>query len=191
MSAFSSELHDKFEIHITKHADVILKEVFPQEWKDLNHLLKNFAIAKSSLLKGGGGKSEIAIQVDKYLIESRGWVEKQFNTYIISDDEKKENPTHKIDCYKNRIAFELEWNNRTEFYDRDLNNFRILHGLDNISLGIIMTRSSELNVKFRDYGIYSKYGASTTMMDKLNVSISSRKRLKTIFIPADEFSSWL
>ena len=43
---------------------------------------------------------------------------------------------NKIDCYKNRIAFELEWNNKTEFYDRDLNNFRILHQLDKARLGI-------------------------------------------------------
>jgi hypothetical protein len=33
-------------------------------------------------------------------------------------------PTHKIDNFKNRIGLEVEWNNKTEFYDRDLNNFR-------------------------------------------------------------------
>ena len=27
------------------------------------------------------------------------------------------------------IALELEWNNKTEFYDRDLNNFRLLFDL--------------------------------------------------------------
>ena len=27
--------------------------------------------------------------------------------------------------FKNRIAVEMEWNNKDPFYDRDLNNFRI------------------------------------------------------------------
>ena len=39
--------------------------------------------------------------------------------------------------------------------------------LDCISLGIILTRSTSLNSTFKDLGIYSKYGASTTHMDKL------------------------
>jgi len=33
-----------------------------------------------------------------------------------------DSPTHKVDCYKNRIALELEWNNKDPFFDRDLNN---------------------------------------------------------------------
>ena len=35
-------------------------------------------------------------------------------------------PTHKIDNFKNGVGIEVEWNNKTEFYDRDLNNFRLL-----------------------------------------------------------------
>ena len=167
MSIFSEVIQSKYDIHITKHADVILKEVFPEEYSDLVELLEDFKISKSSLIKGGGAKSEIATEVDKYLIEARDWEEKEFSTSIISDGRTRENPTHKIDCYKNRVAFELEWNNKTEFYDRDLNNFRILNELDNISLGIILTRSSTLNITFKELGIYSKYGASTTHMDKL------------------------
>ena len=48
-----------------------------------------------------------------------------------------------------------------------MNNFRILNELDCISLGIILTRSTSLDVIFKELGIYSKYGASTTHMDKL------------------------
>lgn len=167
MSKFSQSINEKYDIYITKHADVILKEVFQDQFNDIEFLLENLFIDKESLMKGGGGKSEIAISIDDYLIKKKGWVEKEFITSIISDGIEKDNPTHKIDCFKNRVAFELEWNNKTEFYDRDLNNFRILNELDCISLGIILTRSTSLNTTFKELGIYSKYGASTTHMDKL------------------------
>lgn len=42
------------------------------------------------------------------------------------DHAEMESPTHKIDCYKNRVALEIEWNNKDPFFDRDLNNFRLL-----------------------------------------------------------------
>ena len=167
MNIFSDFINDKFDILVTKHADLILKHGFPDEYDDLSLMLENFSINIDSILKGGGGKSEIATGVDEFLIKERGWEEKLFDTFIQVDNSKKENPTHKIDCYKNRVAFELEWNNKTEFYDRDLNNFRILNELDAISLGIIMTRSTSLNTFFKELDIYTKYGASTTHSDKL------------------------
>lgn len=167
MSKFSQSINEKYDFYITKHADVILKEVFQHQFNDIEFLLENLIIDKESLIKGGGAKSDIAKSIDTYLIEKQGWVEKEFITSIISDGIEKDNPTHKIDCFKNRVAFELEWNNKAEFYDRDLNNFRILNELDCISLGIILTRSTSLNSTFKDLGIYSKYGASTTHMDKL------------------------
>ena len=55
-----------------------------------------------------------------------GWVEKKFETKIVVDNTEHVAPTHKIDCYKNRVALEVEWNNKDPFYDRDLNNFRLL-----------------------------------------------------------------
>ena len=167
MNIFSDFINGKFDIFVTKHADLILKHGFPDEYDDLSLMLENFSINIDSILKGGGGKSEIATGVDKFLIKEKGWEEKLFNTFIQVDNSKKENPTHKIDCYKNRVAFELEWNNKSEFYDRDLNNFRILNELDAISLGIIMTRSTSLNTFFKKLNIYSKYGTSTTHSDKL------------------------
>ena len=167
MNIFSDVIKSKFEILVTKHADLILKHAFPEEYDDLSLMLTNFSININSILKGGGAKSEIAKGVDKFLIEERGWEQKRFDTSIQVDGFKKDNPTHEIDCFKNRIAFELEWNNKTEFYDRDLNNFRILNELDAISLGIIMTRSTSLNTFFKKLNIYPKYGTSTTHSDKL------------------------
>jgi len=69
--------------------------------------------------------------------------------------------------FKGKVALELEWNNKTEFYDRDLNNFRLLHELDVISVGIIVTRADELQEIFSELGKGSSYGASTTRVGKL------------------------
>jgi len=166
MTQFSEVIRRKYQIGVTKHADTILKHDFPAEWKDVTSLLEEFTLKKSWIVQPGGRKSKIAEAIDGYLIP-KGWAEKQFNTQIITDGESRENPTHKIDCYKNRIAFEVEWNNKTEFYDRDLSNFRILNELGNISVGVVLTRATSLNevlFSLRDKG---SYGASTTHMDKL------------------------
>ena len=78
-----------------------------------------------------------------------------------------DSPTHKVDCYKNQVALEVEWNNKDPFYDRDLNNFRLLFDLRAISVGIIITRADELQEIFDDIGRGSSFGASTTHIGKL------------------------
>ena len=90
-----------------------------------------------------------------------------FPQYDIVDESKLESPTHKVDCYKNRIALELERNNKDPFFDRDLNNFRLLFDLRAISVGIIFTRCDELQEIFNSLGRGSSYGNSTTHMSKL------------------------
>ena len=108
---FSKDLWDKYEFHQWKHACAILKSDFPNEWKDLISMLENFQLLKSWIIKGGGNKTELAKWIDHFL-GKRGWIEKQFSTSVIVDENKMDSPTHKIDCYKNRIALELEWNNK-------------------------------------------------------------------------------
>ena len=71
------------------------------------------------------------------------------------------------DCFRNGIALEIEWNNKDPFYDRDLNNFRLLFDLRTVSVGIIVTRSDELQALFQRLGRGPSYGASTTHMGKL------------------------
>ena len=96
-----------------------------------------------------------------------GWKEKHFDTSIKVDEVEKESPTHSVDCFKNGIALEIEWNNKDPFYDRDLNNFRLLFDLRVVSVGIIVTRCDELQKIFKKLGRGSSYGASTTHMSKL------------------------
>ena len=160
------EVRDNYEFHQWKHACAILRGDFPDEWRDLIDMLRDFRLRKSWLVKGGGNKTELAKWIDAFL-GSRGWAEKQFATSVIVDERRMESPTHKIDCYKNRIALELEWNNKDPFFDRDLNNFRLLFDLRAISVGIIVTRCDELQDIFDGLGRGSSYGMSTTHMSKL------------------------
>lgn len=53
------------------------------------------------------------------------------------------------------------------FFDRDLDNFRLLFDLRAISVGVIVTRGDELQEIFKETGRGSSYGASTTHMSKL------------------------
>jgi hypothetical protein len=160
------DVKDKFEIHEWKHACAILSQDFPDEWNDILNLLSNFRLCKSWITEGGGRKSKVAEDIDHFLYE-RGWVEKKFDTQIKVDETPIDSPTHQVDCYKNKVAIEIEWNNKDPFYDRDLNNYRLLFDLRVISVGVIITRTDELQEIFNELGRGSSYGASTTHMSKL------------------------
>ena len=92
---------------------------------------------------------------------------KLFLTCIQVDAATRDAPTHKVDCFRNRVAVEIEWNNKDPFFDRDLNNFRLLFELRAISVGVIITRTDALQAIFDGLGRGSSYGASTTHMAKL------------------------
>jgi len=159
-------IRKNYEVHEYKHASAILQQDFTKEWQDMTEVLQDFRLKKSWLLQGGGRKSKISKTIDQALY-SRGWIEKNFSTKVVVDDIEMNSPTHKIDCYKNRVALEIEWNNKNPFYDRDLNNFRLLFELRAVSVGIIVTRCDSLQRIFNDLGRGSSFGASTTHMSKL------------------------
>jgi hypothetical protein len=152
----------------------------------------------AEVARGGGRKSLIAQSLDEPLYEN-GWIETLFETEvqvhatrIVSTPKigkhgqtlkqqvkskqifKRFNfraPTHKVDCYKNKVAVEVEWNNKNPFFDRDLNNFRLLFDLRVIEVGVIVTRCNELDEIFSQLLTKEKarerYGSTTTRMSKL------------------------
>ena len=117
-------------------------------------------------MTAGGSRSSIVERLERPL-KSATWVEKQFATAIVVDGEHRESPTHSVDCFKGRVALEVEWNNKDPFYDRDLNNFRLLFDLQVIDVGVIITRCSHLQNIFNSLGRGASFGASTTHMKKL------------------------
>lgn len=163
---FTPFVQSHYEIHEWKHASAILMQDFPREWKEINEVLTEFRFMKSWITVGGGRKSKVAEAVDSRLY-ARGWIEKQFETHVVVDETQLDSPTHKIDCFKNRVALEVEWNNKDPFYDRDLNNFRLLFDLRAISVGVIITRCDDLQDIFDEIGRGSSYGNSTNHLSKL------------------------
>jgi adenylate kinase family enzyme len=159
-------IREKYEIREWKHASAILAADFPDEWKDIIDLLLQFKFCKSWITVGGGRKTKVAEAIDSFLF-NRGWVEKEFSTSVKVDDRIMESPTHKVDCYKNKVGLEIEWNNKDPFFDRDLNNFRLLFELRAISVGVIITRCDDLQDIFNDLGRGASYGSSTTHLSKL------------------------
>lgn len=159
-------IRENYEIHEWRHASAILVKDFPNEWDDIMAVLTDFKLQKSHIVVGGGNKSSVAEALDMQFF-NRGWLETQFDTRIVVDLNEQHSPTHKVDEYKNHVAVEVEWNNKDPFFDRDLNNFRLLFDLRVISVGIIITRTDELQNIFNLLGRGSSYGMSTTHMSKL------------------------
>lgn len=163
-----ADVAERYEVHEWRNATGILATAHPAEWNDVVAALRTFRFLRSEVLSGGGRKSVIASRFDGFLTE-RGWEERKFATRIRVDQEERDSPTHKVDCFKGRVGLEIEWNNKDPFFDRDLNNFRLLFELRVIDVGVILTRSSHLQTIFKSLGkkVADKYGASTTHMDKL------------------------
>ncbi len=159
-------LPKRFHFAERDHACAILATDFPKEFRDLCDCLSGFSLKRSAILTPGGGKSPISKEIDKFL-GARGWKSKSFDIEIRVDKKAIPIPTHKIDNFKNRVGVEVEWNNKTEFYDRDLNNFRLLRELRVLSVGVIITRLTELQHLFDELGKGDSYGQSTTHWDKL------------------------
>jgi hypothetical protein len=161
-----ADLLEMYHVKEWRNATGILTTACPTEWAEVVQVLRDFRLLKSEIRVGGGNRSLISRRIDKPLY-AKHWVEKKFNTSIIVDAEKIDSPTHSVDCFKGGVAVEMEWNNKDPFYDRDLNNFRLLFDLRAIQVGIVITRSWELQKIFKSLGKGSSYGKSTTHHEKL------------------------
>jgi hypothetical protein len=161
------KLSELYEIHEWRNGLAVLSGACPNEWADIVGALGEFRLYASEIIKRGGNRSRIAIRLDS-LLALRDWRTHSFDTRIIVDKNERRSPTHKVDMFKGGVAFETEWNNKDPFYDRDLNNFRLLFDLRVIQAGVIVTRCDELQQLAVELGRDPQsYGQSTTHMSKL------------------------
>ncbi len=158
MILITDYIEKNYEILDYKHAKSILSSEMANEMEDIIYVLENFELRKSSILEKGGNKSKVT----KYL-------EKSFSKLGWNESKKP----RAINCFKNKVALEIEWNSKDSVYSRDLYSFNELHSNKEISVGVIITRSKELQHLFDDLGIGEKYGASTTQLGKLEPKIDS------------------
>jgi len=104
-------------VHEWRHAATILRYVHSGEWNDIREVLESFRMSAADIAIPGGRKSSIPTRLDQELAR-RGWLEKSFETEIVVDEEHYRSPTHSVDCFKNRVALEIEWNNKDPFFLR-------------------------------------------------------------------------
>ena len=174
----------------------ILEHAHSDEWREILYALDSFSVTRSDILTPGGNESPIPTKFDN-ILWPRGWREIR----IVGDLNIRKYPRsttagrgrfetepsdfvtvenwidgHNIDFVKGRVAFDLEWNSKDQTYDRDVVAMRTYHEVGLIDVGVIVTRSTTLNPIFRELGVLSKYGASTTHMSKLIPRLESRRQ---------------
>lgn len=166
---------------VTRYADLILRDAFPERYKELCGVLEAFRIEVQEILKGGGSRASHTRRFDS-LLEQRGWGKRNITISKLIDDQLiHATKGHEIDMFAAGaaddpypgVAVEMEWNNKDPFFDRDLLNFMALHREGALAVGIIVTRGPELQrivgptVKTGERTPSVKYGSSTTHWDKL------------------------
>jgi Restriction endonuclease BglII len=109
-SIIPAEIALRYDVREWRNGFAILAAARPAEWAEILDVLSGFRLLRSDVVNPGGSKSEIAKKIDSHFTRL-GWREKQFQTKITVDDQTYDAPTHKVDCYKNRVALEVEWNN--------------------------------------------------------------------------------
>lgn len=155
-----SKQSDFFEIPgytfvFRRHALAILQQDYPQVCSDLNGVLDSFYIEKDEVLAGGGGESTITQRLRRDLAKL-GWKKRKIRIEETIDGITQASDTHEMDHFRTfsedlaGVALEIEWNNKDPFYDRDLENFRRLHEIGVISVGVIITRGKSLQQKLLD-----------------------------------------
>lgn len=193
-------LLDKYEFQNYGHALEILHDAYPNEWNEFQDCLEQLEITVPELQAAGGNETAIPKKFDSVLYPL-GWREiritgdllvklyprradqrgrfsnEPFDQQII----EKYIDGHNIDFIKGKVAFDLEWNSKDQTFDRDLLAMRTYFDCGLIEVGIIVTRSKELDEVFKNIkgkngkALISKYGASTTWMGKLEYRLKSRR----------------
>ncbi len=171
------EITNLYEIHDYNHATAILANEFPTEAREIFDSLLQFRFTEDEVKQPGGNESQIPKKFSE-ILRPLGWIEDTLTAKMVIDGKEISHDTHKVDYLKGRVAFDLEWNSKDQTFDRDLYAFRTFFSYNKISIGVLVTRSNELDPWFSSLGEYtdangktkqykSKYGASTTHMGKL------------------------
>ncbi|MDJ0338243.1 BglII/BstYI family type II restriction endonuclease [Cryobacterium sp. PH31-O1] len=177
----SVDLPSGYKYGVTRYADLILREAFPQRFADLIATLEEFQIEIEELLAGGGSRAQHTARFDATL-EKHGWGKRNISIARLIDDKPLHvTRGHEIDMFAVAsqddpypgIGVEVEWNNKDPFFDRDLLNYQALHREGALAVGVIVTRGPELQriigptIRTSTTATSKKYGSSTTHWNKL------------------------
>ena len=133
-----------YEIHDYRHAAAILAVEFPTEFAEICGALRQFRYTVDEVKRPGGNESDIPKKFSGLLRPA--WEERRLSArLVVGEDEVVSRDTHKIDYVKNRVALDVEWNSKDQTFDRDLFAFRTFFDYDKVSVGVLITRSNELD----------------------------------------------
>ncbi|MHB9003238.1 MAG: BglII/BstYI family type II restriction endonuclease [Coriobacteriia bacterium] len=168
---------------VTRYADIILREAFPQHFADIVATLGAYRITADELIRGGGARADHTARFDASLErQTAGWGKRRIKiSRLIDGEEIHVTPGHEVDMFAPGsaddpypgIGVEMEWNNKDPFFDRDLLNFQALHREGALAVGVIVTRGPELQkalgptIKTSAATTNKKFGASSTHWEKL------------------------
>ena len=167
---------DGYSVLTLRHSHTILRGDYPKAYDEIKSVLEKFELAQKDFTDSGGGLAKLTQRLRDSLVEN-GWDKKNVKTQTITDEIETYSESHEIDHFKyfenGAIGLEIEWNNKPTFFDRDLSNFRFLHKVNIISLGVIICRGSSIqNIVFEIFkNVYSKNG-----IDALKDSITEKQR---------------
>lgn len=148
-----------FEVRFESHAAAILERHFPQALTDIERALVGVEIPITEIIASGGGEHP-ATQRLRRALKALGWSKYHYEIKKTINGVPRESVSHEVDHRKifegdfegnKEVALEIEWNNKDPFFDRDLENFKRLHGEGAISVGVIVTRGAQLHQSMRDF----------------------------------------
>lgn len=144
-----------WDVRAINNADLILTSRFADEGESLVEALLSYQLdVEDALVRRGGGLAEhtqdLAAKLNRF-----GWTKNEITiAEEVSFSQRFEttttvSTTHEIDHLAensdgSKLAIEIEWNNKDEFFDRDFQSIRRLHEMHLIELGVIITRGSSL-----------------------------------------------
>lgn len=183
-----AEVDGKYEIIGYDHAGDILK-CYLDEFNEIKNVLKGIDLEMADIIAKGGNESLIPKKIREKFLE-QGWgIEQEINGSLQVELRSKEGKNnrrkeihtisgyltgYKVDYYKNGVAVDTEWNSKDQTFDRDLTSMRSYYESGVISMGIIITRGSELS-SFSLNSRLGKYGASSTSLNQLIERLDCRR----------------
>lgn len=143
-----------FEIAFASHAEAILGADFPDIAVQLERALIDVRLPISEIIGSGGGEAQLTQRLRRGF-HALHWQKRNIKIEKIVDGELDETATqsHEIDHFfrteRGSFALEIEWNNKDPFFDRDLENFKRLHGEGIVSVASIVTRGAGLQSQLK------------------------------------------
>ena len=180
-SITASEKYDQvcaaYECYDHQHSVAILTLDYPDLFGEICDVLLAFRFLDDHVMAAGGNESQIPKTFSEQL-RPLGWRQRQLTAKLVVDEATVSTDTHLVDYVKGEVALDLEWNSKDQTFDRDLYAFRAFFEYRKVGVGVLITRSDELQPYFASLGtvtdrygavrpVAAKYGAATTHMGKL------------------------